>query len=428
MANKFDFTIIGAGPMGLYLAYLLARSGKKIRIFDSNLLPGGHARPIIFNGILIEIFYHFFYKNDHLSASKWIDAFAKKKIAWKKINTEIIRNNSNKLDNLDGLFKIISIYKVQSIRIIFQLLKLFLFSIPKNINKKKAFVWSREVFGEKFSKDIWEPLLEGKFESNWKNVSALWLATRIKRHLSTKDLKSRKSLFGYLVNTYLSTINNNIKFLKKNKAQINMGVKIKKIIVKNNKVIAIRTAKGKVIKINEKVVSTLPLFILKKIIDNKKLSYLKKFKGMGVIVCLLEYKFKLSDAYWTSISHSNLSFNAIIQQNRLFSKSKREIIYTSKYTSINSKLFKTKEAKIKKRIILDIKKFYPEFDPTKIISFKIFKSTGAAPVPSLSTVNNLPPLKSILDNFWHGGLEYIYPEDRGVGNSIEISDRLFKQF
>ena len=52
MANKFDFTIIGAGPMGLYLAYLLARSGKKIRIFDSNLLPGGHARPIIFNGIL----------------------------------------------------------------------------------------------------------------------------------------------------------------------------------------------------------------------------------------------------------------------------------------------------------------------------------------------------------------------------------------
>ena len=84
MANKFDFTIIGAGPMGLYLAYLLARSGKKIRIFDSNLLPGGHARPIIFNGILIEIFYHFFYKNDHLSASKWIDAFAKKKNSLEK--------------------------------------------------------------------------------------------------------------------------------------------------------------------------------------------------------------------------------------------------------------------------------------------------------------------------------------------------------
>ena len=30
-------------------------------------------------------------------------------------------------------------------------------------------------------------------------------------------------------------------------------------------------------------------------------------------------------------------------------------------------------------------------------------------------------MKSPLDNLWHGGLEYIYPEDRGVGNSIEIS-------
>jgi len=425
MKKKFDVTIIGAGPMGLYLAYLLAKSGKKIRIFDSNLHPGGHARPIKFNGTLIEIFYHFFYKGDHLSASKWIGAFKKKKIAWKKINTEIIRNKSKKLDDLDGLFKIISIYKIESIRIIFQLLKLFFFSIPKNINKKRAFIWSREIFGEKFSKDIWEPLLKGKFENNWKNISALWLATRIKRHLSTKDLKSRKSLFGYLVNTYLPTISNNIKFLKKNKAQINMGVKIKKIIVKDNKIIAIKTTEGKTIKIREKVISTLPLFILKKIINHEKLSYLKKFKGMGVIVCLFEYKLKLSNSYWTSISHSNLSFNAIIQQNRLFSKSKKEIIYTSKYTNIDSKLFKTKKTIIKKKIILDIKRFYPKFDSKKINSFKIFKSAGAAPVPDIATINNLPPLKSALDNFWHGGLEYIYPEDRGVGNSIDISEKLF---
>ena len=28
------------------------------------------------------------------------------------------------------------------------------------------------------------------------------------------------------------------------------------------------------------------------------------------------------------------------------------------------------------------------------------------------TINNLPPFKSPLNNLWHGGLEYIYPEDR----------------
>ena len=65
---------------------------------------------------------------------------------------------------------------------------------------------------------------------------------------------------------------------------------------------------------------------------------------------------------------------------------------------------------------------YENFSRDDVIDFKIIKSKYAAPIPDIKTINNLPKLKSPLDNFWHGGLEFIYPEDRGVGNSIEISE------
>ena len=39
----------------------------------------------------------------------------------------------------------------------------------------------------------------------------------------------------------------------------------------------------------------------------------------------------------------------------------------------------------------------------------------------------MPSYKSKISNFWHGGLEYI-PEDRGVENSIEVSEQISKYF
>ena len=46
--KKYDFTVIGAGPMGLYLSYLLSKNNYKVRLIDANKKAGGHARPIKF--------------------------------------------------------------------------------------------------------------------------------------------------------------------------------------------------------------------------------------------------------------------------------------------------------------------------------------------------------------------------------------------
>jgi len=427
--KEFDFTIIGSGPMGLYLSYLLCKRGFRVRIVDSNKLPGGHARPFAFHKKNIEIFYHFFYKNDHLNSLKWINLLkGKSKIIWKKINTEIIIKGNIFL-NPNSLIDLLKNFKLDCLKIFFY----FFFRrnyIPKNtLRIQKANKWTILNFGKNFAKFIWIPLLKEKFGSNFRNVSALWLFTRINRHFSTKTIFDGKFIFGYLTDTYVSTIDNTINFLKKNKSAFVFSSKIKKINILNKKINKIFFKKG-FIKINryETVISTIPLFALKKLVPkNNSFQYLKKFKGIGVIVCIFKIDKKISNAYWTSVSMQNMPFNAIIQQNRLYPKSDFEIVYTSKYIDPTHKFFKKNNNLIIKESAKALLNLYPHLSINNLKDCKVFKSESAAPIPTINTINNLPSFKSPINNLWHGGLEYIYPEDRGVGNSIEVANKIYKE-
>ena len=128
-------------------------------------------------------------------------------------------------------------------------------------------------------------IIKRKFGNEWKNISAWWLATRIKRHLSTKDFFKKKSIFGYLEKTYLDTIKKNENYLKNNKSKINYNYKIKKLNVKSNRITNIITSKNFTISKNEKIISTVPLFVLKNIIDNKKIT-LKNLKELELLYVL----------------------------------------------------------------------------------------------------------------------------------------------
>ena len=430
MNEDFDFTIIGAGPMGLYLSCLLSKRGFKIRLIDKAPKAGGHARAIKFNKINTEIYYHFFYKNDHFNYKKWSKLLSYKDfIKWKFVGTEIFTKEKGELIkiNPDSFFDLLFFFKLDIFRIIISTLKIKLFQF-NNDEKLNAVEWAKKNYGEKFSSFVWLPLLKGKFGKYYKKISAKWLYTRIKRHLSTKNLINNKSYFGYLVETYNPLINKSLFFLEKRKSKFINNAKINKILFKNKKVFQINLDKKKIIiSPNEKVISTVPLFIIKSILpNNKTFAYLSKFKGIGVIVCIFELKKKLSNNYWTSVSINNFPFNVIVQQNRLHPHSNNELVYTSKYIETNSDLYKKNNKDLEQITKKSLVELYPNLKDKDFINFKIFKSISAAPVPTIDTFENLPNIKSKIKNFLHAGLEFAYPEDRGVGNSIKVAEKITK--
>ena len=421
-----NYYIIGGGPLGMSLALNASLKNKKVYIIESGSELGGLAAPFKFSGDIIDKYYHFYYKSDEYFSKDFFQlAKVSFKIFWKNIKTASYIEK--KFYNFDRLISVLKISKFDILKVLYSLIQIKLFKPNNDLDKVSAYLWCKKKFGRNLTKFVWKPLLTSKFGHDWKKISALWLYTRIKIHLGTKDFFTGKSRFAYLTTTYKPVINKLCKIIKRRKSIIYLKTNVNSFQIKKNYITKILTNKKNfIIKNDEKVISTISLSSLKNIKPlSNKLNYLKYFNSVGAAVLVLKLSKKLSDYYWTTVADQSVDFDVIIQQNRLYQNSKYEIVYISKYYSAKSKFSKLANENIYQIFLSGLLKMYPNFKKSEILSKKIFRTNVAAPVPKINSLKLLPNFKTSIGNFFHVGFEHTYPQDRGVSNSINLGKKIF---
>ena len=84
MLNKKQIAVLGAGPMGLAVAYQLILDGYKPILFEADDRIGGMTASFDFNGIKIERFYHFHCTSDKAFIKILSDLNIEHKLHWKE--------------------------------------------------------------------------------------------------------------------------------------------------------------------------------------------------------------------------------------------------------------------------------------------------------------------------------------------------------
>lgn len=421
--------VIGAGPLGLSVAIELVNNGYQVIVIDSLPEVGGLTRTFNFSGDLVEFYYHFFYWGDHHIASEFLSLLDEDiQIQWRDISTK---------NYVDGKFvdfdSPLSLFKIAGdgfAKLVFTLMRIKFFSINPKLDKVPAVSWARKAFGIKFFARVWYPLLQNKFWQYSDKVSALWLAVRIKRHMSTKVGKKGRCRFGYLTSTYQPFFEVLQERVIGSGGQFRLGSKLSEIVVNGNQVVRLETDTGGIeVEPGAKVFSTIPLGNLKDVgtISNH-LQYLRDFHLIGAVLVILKLRRPLSDDYWTTVSDQSIPFDVIIQQNRLYQNSAHEIVYLSRYYSQTNSIFLTDSNHIVDSYLEGLMLMFPWLLKEDVIDKRLVRTKSAAPLPSIDMLSKIPPYKSTIDNFYHAGFENIYPEDRGVGNSIRIGKEMVSRF
>lgn len=391
---KSKILVVGGGITGLVAAYRLLQKNYQVTLVEKTKVLGGLLGGFIIGGTNLEKAYHHIFKTDKEIIALIKELGLGNKLKWHESKTAIYYDGT-----IYPFAGVIDLLKFKPLNL-FDKLRLGLVKIylEKENNWQKfenilAYEWMRKWCGNKAYRIVWEPLLKGKFNNRYQDISMAWMWARI--HIRGNSSEKGKELLGYMDGGFQLIIDELERRIFKLGGIIETGVEILDF--------------RKLEKEYNRIITTAPL---------KNVDYL------GAITVVFSSKQNLSPYYWHNINDVKSPFLALIQHTNLVGKEEyegRNIYYLGTYIPQNHPYFRDNDEKIFRDFFDYLKIIFPEFKEKEIEEKHIFKFKYAQHIVTRGyggKVNNLNKTKIIRANF-----AQIYPEDRGVNFAVREGEK-----
>jgi protoporphyrinogen oxidase len=395
--NRRKIAIIGGGIGGLTAGYFLMKKGYKITVFEKEDFLGGLAVGFKIEGENLERLYHHFFKTDVELIDLLKEIGLENKITWNKSSTGLYwKNKIYPFNGVMDLLKFKPLSLVDKLRMGLAALWLEYDKNWQKYEKILAYKWMQKRVGKEAYKVVWEPLLKGKFDKDYKKISMAWLWARIHTRSNSKDKKGHEIL-GYLDGGFDKLTERLAKLIEKDGGEIKLNSEIKNIRDLENDF--------------DLIIDTRPV---------------KEVKYLAAIDIVFSSEQSLSKYYWHNINDSKSPFIAFIQHTNLVGAKNyngKNVYYLGTYISQKSKYFRMSDKGIEYEWLDYLRNIFPKFDRKKIREIKVFKSKTAQHivVPSYKV-----PSYKVSRNRYRLNFAQIYPQDRGINYAVKEAKKLVK--
>lgn len=430
MKNRNEITIVGAGFTGLTLGIYLIKKNYRVKILESSSEIGGLASTFkLEKGQELEKFYHHWFNNDiHiLNLIKELNLEENIKVNFSKTGL-YYANNFFKLSSPLDLLRFKPLNLIQRIRLGLLALRVKFISNWMLLEKKSAEDWLIELGGKRVFEIVWKPLLEGKFGSYSKEISAVWFWNKLKLRGGSRGEKGKEELLFYK-GGFKELINSMAKEIKNKGGHIQLEYPVKKIEQIGNLWLLNEEIQ------TDKIIITTAIPIYKKLIepwaDKNYLRGLNKIKYIGNVCLILELSKSLSDTYWLNVNDSSFPFVGLIEHTNFEQKENyngNHIVYLSKYIQTSSTLYNLTKEEFFDYSIPFIQKMFPEFEENWVVNYHLWKAEYSQPIVTKEYSNIKPEMKTPYDGLFLCSMAQIYPEDRGTNYAVKYAKKLVNDF
>lgn len=424
MAKKV--AVLGAGPMGLAVAYQLARDGHHPIVFEADDRVGGMAAAFDFSGLTIERYYHFHCISDHAFLKVLDELGLANKMHW--VSTKMGYWYQNQLQPWGNPIALLRFKGLSFIAKFRYGLHAFL-STKRNdwkpLDKVDAVKWIKGWVGAEAYEVLWRRLFEYKFYDYTSNLSAAWIWSRIRRiGRSRYDLFREK--LGYLEGgseTLLQALRVDI---EKNGGEIRLQSPANKVLIDSGKVIGVETASG--VELFDIVISTIPLPYIPKVIPDLPLAILNQFKSVKniAVVCVIaKLRRKVTDNFWLNTNDPDMDIPGLVEYSNLRPLD-QHIVYAPFYMPGDHPKFRESDEIFLKKVCSYLKKINPQLRDEDFLDIRASRYRFAQPIGTPGYLEKIPPAKLPIKGLWVADTSYYYPEDRGISESVDFGRQLAK--
>jgi len=423
---KNRIAVIGAGPMGLAVAYQLARDGYQPIVFEADDRVGGMTATFDFSGINIERYYHFHCTSDLAFLQILEELGISEKMHW--IETKMgywYQGHLQPWGNPVALLKFKGLSWLAKLRYGFHAFLATKRNEWQPLDNVDAKTWIKRWVGAEAFEVLWRRLFDYKFYEYADNLSAAWIWSRIRR-----IGRSRYSLFreklGYLDGGSNTLLQNLITSIESKGGKIYLNSVVEKLIITEGKVTGL-LVDGQV-EAFDKVISTIPLPFVSKVMPDLHPDLLTKFnsiKNIAVVCVIVKLKKAVTENFWLNINDPEMDIPGLVEYSNLRPLG-QHIIYVPFYLPGEHPLYAEPDEVFLAKVQRYLKKINPTLSTDDFLDIRASRYRYAQPICEPGYLTNLPPVSLPVKGLWVADTSYYYPEDRGISESIEFGRGMAK--
>ncbi len=417
-STRERIAVLGAGPMGLAVAYQLARDGHQPVVFEADDRVGGMTACFDFNGLQIERYYHFHCTSDHAFLQILEELGIANKMQW--VETKMGYWYQRRLQPWGNPFALLGFRGLSLLAKLRYGLHAFLCTKRtdwRSLDTVEASGWIRRWVGDEAWEVLWRRLFDYKFYEHADNLSAAWIWSRIRRiGRSRYDLFREK--LGYL-NGGSSTLLEAMKAdIEQNGGEIRLRAPVQRVDIAHGRVTGIQTQAG--VEAFDKVISTVPLPFVPRIMPDLPVELVQQFsalKNIAVVCVIVKLRQRLTENFWLNVNDPEMDIPGLVEYSNLRPLD-HAIVYVPFYMPGEHPKYAEADEVFINKVRRYLQTINPALQDDDFIDIRASRYRHAQPICEPGYLNRLPPVELPVRGLWVADTSYYYPEDRGISESI----------
>jgi protoporphyrinogen oxidase len=416
--------VLGAGPMGLAVAYQLILDGGKPVVFEADDRVGGMTATFDFGGLRIERYYHFHCTSDTDYFQLLRELSLDHRLHWVETKMGYYYNGRiHPWGDPLSLLRFPGLHLVDKIRYGLHAFCSTHRSDWRRLDRIPATQWIRRWIGPRAFDVLWNQLFALKFYDLSDEISAAWIWSRIRRiGRSRYDLFREK--LGYLEggsDTFLHALKTHI---EKHGGEIKLRTPVSRVVIVDGSVRGVEA--GGSLQSFDTVISTVPLPYVPRILPDLPSALLDRYRGIKniAVVCVIaKLKRCLSDRFWLNVNDPQMDIPGLVEYSNLRPLSEH-VIYVPFYMPGDHPKFSDADDVYISKVRRYLLRINPSLAEEDIIDIRASRYRHAQPICSPGFADRLPPIALPIRGLLVADTSYYYPEDRSISESVGLARRI----
>jgi protoporphyrinogen oxidase len=421
--------VIGAGVCGLVAAHRIAGAGHEVDVYERWPGLGGQAATIdVGGGHRLERYYHHLFTSDRHIAALYDELGLE--LEWRTSSVAMFaRGRQWPFTTPGDLLRFGPLPPFDRVRMGAAVLALQRFANDRApYERVTARAWIEKWMGGAAYREVWGPMLRGKFGARADEIAMVWLWNKLRLR---RGEDSREEKLGYPPGSWepmFHALEHSIEahggrvLIDRPAIRIEPGFEVTYGATGSFRAgHDPRRFERAGSERYDRVLATVPgdVFAALTGLPEPPIEY------FAALCLLLELERPFSDFYWTNVADRDLPFVGLIEHTNFVEPEHydgRRFLYVANYLEHGHELLSLDADAVLERYTPGLRKVNPAFDRAWIRNLWLHREPAAQPIVTVGYHERIPPLRTSVPGLFLANTTQVYPEDRGTNYAVRLGD------